>query len=305
MINSNEPSHKQSSMIWMPLTVEHAVEQKNQLGSDARYMSGTTLLQMQWESGQRIPKHLISLEQISSLKEVKLLNNGDILAIGALTTLAKCRQHPMLKDSHSIICEAVKQIAAPAVRNRGTVGGNIMGGIGDLIPLFLTLEAELLFLHTFGEEKVEMWNWIKQDKDKQSGLLKEILIRNESPSTNKAVFFRKIGRRETFTAAIVTVSGSISWTESGLIEHVKLAIGGGENKPVVLEQAEQLIRGKSIDAIDWRAVYVAIGEEFVPVSDAFITADYRKKVAANLIIAELQSRLSSYNAREGRLDEIQ
>ena len=112
MINHNETSNLQSSTIWMPTSVESAVEQMSQLRNEARYTTGGTLLQIQWENGHRIPNHLISLERIPSLKEVELNEKEHFLAIGASTALARCRNHPIIKMAHPIIGEAVQSIAA-------------------------------------------------------------------------------------------------------------------------------------------------------------------------------------------------
>lgn len=290
MINRNETSNLQSSTIWMPTSVESAVEQMSQLRNEARYITGGTLLQIQWENGHRIPNHLISLELIPSLKEVELNEKEHFLAIGASTALARCRNHPIIKMAHPIIGEAVQSIAAPGVRSRGTIGGNIMGRVGDLIPLLLAMEAKLLIIHEFGEEKMDMWQWLKQGENYEHALLKQVVLAMDFVDND--IFFKKIGRRESFTAAIVTIAGKIVKTELGLVADIRLAAGGGDNEPILLEQTEALLKGKRTEEIDWRAVYASICNEFMPVSDAFVTADYRKKVAANLIIAELKSRLS-------------
>lgn len=291
MINRNETTNWQSPTVWMPTSVENAIEQMSQLGSEAWYISGGTLLQIQWENGHRIPNHLISLEMIPSLKEVKLIEKDHFLAIGALTALAQCRKHPIIKAVHPIIGEAVISIAAPAVRTRGTIGGNIMGGVGDLIPLLLAMKAELLIIHAFGEEKMDMWQWLKQGERYERALLMQVLL--PVPSADQKIFFKKIGRRESFIAAIVTVAGIIAITELGSIGDVRLAVGGGDNQPVLLERTEELLRGKRPDEIEWKAIFESICNEFIPISDVFVTSDYRKKVAANLLIAELKSMLSS------------
>ena len=293
MIHRNEASNWQSPTIWMPTSLESAVEQMSQLGSEARYISGGTLLQIQWENGHRIPNHLISLELIPSLKEVKLIENDRFLAIGALTALAQCRKQQIIKAMHPIIGEAVRSVAAPAVRSLGTIGGNIMGGTGDLIPLLLAMKTELLIILAFGEERIDMWQWLKQGERYERALLMQVLLPVPVASTDQHLFFKKIGRRESFIAAIVTVSGMIEKTELGSIGDIRLAVGGGDNKPVLLDRTGELLRGKRMEDIDWKAVYTAICNEFIPISDAFVTSDYRKKVAANLLIAELKSRLSS------------
>ncbi len=305
MIKHNNQSNMQFPAVWLPRSVEDAVGQMNRFGPEARFISGGTLLQIQWENGHRLPKHLISLELIPSLKEVQLIEEENLLIIGALTPLVQCHKHPVISKLLPLMAEAVRFIAAPAVRTRGTIGGNIMGGIGDIIPLLVAMKAKLVLITSNGEKKIDIWEWIKEGESYKHALLSQIEIPVMNESSDKKAFFKKIGRRESFTAAIVTVSGMLKITDLGTVRAVRLAAGGGENKPVLLEKTEELLKGKKTEEIDWKAVYHAICDEFIPVTDPFVTAEYRKKVAANLIIAELKSRLSSYEVMGGgKRDEV-
>lgn len=291
MVNQIDPLISSSPIIWFPTTIEEAIERKKEFGSEAEFISGSTLLQLQWMNGRKVPKNIISLEQISTLKEIQIDEEKRILSIGAASLLSSYKTEPILKD-FPVICEALKSIAAPAVRNRGTIGGNIMGGVGDLIPLFLALKAKLLFYDEQETKLVDFWDWLQHSQEKNEALLSAIHLPSDLDCANSYTFYEKIGRRETFTAAILTVSGSISWDEDGVIEAAKLALGGGDNQPLLLENTEHYLIGKKGDALDWRAVYTSILSEISPAEDAFVSANYRKKVAANLIIAALKSNLT-------------
>lgn len=290
--------------IWMPTTVENAVELKNQFGLDAEYVSGATLLQLQWINGRKSPKHMISLEQISSMNRIESLDldGFNVVAIGACVTLGSYQTNSRLKEL-PILCDALKTIAAPAVRNRGTIGGNIMGGIGDLIPLLLSLDA--IFEFYLGEEyrKIGIHDYLEQ-KDKFDSLLTTIYIPIQKDSSVQSTFYKKIGRRETFTAAILTVSGKINWSSEGHIKDVRLAIGGGDNKPMRLKKTEQVIQTANLNNLNWNQVYQVIMSEIVPSEDVFVSGQYRKKAAANLLIAELQSSLASKGYREEHVYEV-
>ena len=137
----------------------------------------------------------------------------------------------------------------------------------------------------------------------QDDLLVKITIPAYS-SSNSHTFYKKIGRRETFTAAIVTVSGQLKWSESKSITEVCLAIGGGSNKPLRLVKAEQYISGKTLEQIEWTVVYQNILDEYCPATDAFVTSNYKKKVAANLIISELRRLLNTPVEREEPVYEM-
>lgn len=284
-LNSLEP------IVWMPTSVEEAMELKSQLGTDSEFVSGATLLQLQWMNGRKMAQHFISIEQIASLKEVTL--QQDVLSIGALTTLGSYQKDPILKTI-SIFCDALKSVAAPALRNRGTIGGNIMGGVGDLIPFFLALEAKLTLHESDYSKSVDFWEWLQQKQNNGTELLSMINIPFDANDENCGMFYRKIGRRETFTAAILTVSGKIKWDDKGVVTLANLAVGGGDNKPSRLVKTEQLLIGKRSEDINWKSIFTSISNEFNATEDGFVSSDYRKKVAANLIIAELQNKLGGH-----------
>lgn len=290
----NQSHPLQVPKIWMPTSLEAATSIKKQFGHHSTYVAGATLLQLRWQSAQTMPQHHINLEKISALQQYNFEENS--LIIGALTKLSALRFDPALKNRYPAISEAIKSIAAPAVRNRGTVGGNVMGGEGDLIPLLLAMKAEMTFLQEDRFKTISMADWV-ENRHAQDDLLVKIAIPAPSP-VNSYTFYKKIGRRETFTAAIVTVSGQISWSESQAVTEVCLTIGGGSNKPGRLVKAEQYITGKKIEQIDWTVVYREILDDYCPATDAFVTSNYKRKVAANLIISELQHLLNTQVERE-------
>ena len=302
MSNQVDTLNVKSPVIWTPETIEKAVELKEQLGLNAEFISGGTLLQLQWASGRKLPEYLISLEGILEMKSIKFDQKNAELSIGAITPLGAYQTNKILKE-FPVFCEALKSIAAPGIRNRGTIGGNLMGGIGDLIPFFLSLNANLVFCNAGNFEQINIWDWVKQSAAKER-LLSKILIPLDKDTMETYTFYRKIGRRETFTAAILTVSGKIKWNPSNNIAEAKLAIGGGDNKPVRLEKTEQYLLGKKGAELDWKNIYSIITDEFIALDDAFVTGSYRKKVAANLIVAELQSQFIQSGYREEQVYEI-
>jgi len=302
MSNQVDTLNVKSPVIWAPETIEKAVELKEQLGLNAEFISGGTLLQLQWAGGRKLPEHLISLEGILEMKSIKFDQKNAELSIGAITPLGAYQTNKILKE-FPVFCEALKSIAAPGIRNRGTIGGNLMGGIGDLIPFFLSLNANLVFCNAGNFEQINIWDWVKQSAAKER-LLSKILIPLDKDTMETYTFYRKIGRRETFTAAILTVSGKIKWNPSNNIAEAKLAIGGGDNKPVRLEKTEQYLLGKKGAELDWKNIYSIITDEFIALDDAFVTGSYRKKVAANLIVAELQSQFIQSGYREEQVYEI-
>ena len=73
-------------------------------------------------SGVRV---LISLGALQDLKGVEYGRDHDRLLIGSMTTLAEMAASPVLQDLLPGLVQAVRMVAAPPIRNRATLGGNL------------------------------------------------------------------------------------------------------------------------------------------------------------------------------------
>lgn len=68
---------------------------------------------------------LISLGALRDLKGIDYDREQDRLIIGAMTTLAHMAASPVLQDLLPGLVQAVRMVAAPPIRNRATLGGNL------------------------------------------------------------------------------------------------------------------------------------------------------------------------------------
>ncbi|MDQ0200503.1 hypothetical protein J2S10_003692 [Neobacillus ginsengisoli] len=110
-----------SPTVWMPEKLAEAWRLKEKFGTDACYIAGGTLLQTQWEKGLDCPDHLISLERIKEMQGCSIETDGShpVIRLGVLTTIDKCRYPSVLLEGYPLLMEAARNIAAPAIRNKG------------------------------------------------------------------------------------------------------------------------------------------------------------------------------------------
>lgn len=280
---------KLSPAVWLPKSLEEAGVMKQKLGSRACFIAAGTLLQAEWEKGSVRPSHLISLEGIAEMKGVssEAVSGRSVVRIGALTTLGSLFSSSLVLQHSPLVTEAVRGIAAPAVRNRATIGGNVASGIGDAIPALLAADALISTFDGNARLTKPLWQWGQENYNGQI-TSSDIVTHIELPELGLAdYFYRKIGRREAFIPSIVTVAGCSMRQEDGTITHIRLAVGGGETPPQRLQFSEGLLQGGAIHDAVLESVYRNVLEEFQPVSDVFASTDYRKQIAANVIASEL------------------
>jgi xanthine dehydrogenase C subunit len=296
--------------VWQPVTVEEAWQHKQSFGENGKFVSGGTLLRTQWESGLfTAPPHLISLNFIHELNGIEWTEEK--LSIGAMTTIGDIRRHPALQHEFPAFVEAARTIAAPAVRNMATLGGNVVSAVGDFIPALAALGAELCWFDgkVRKVETLEHWLHVQQAgglHKEERILLQIILPRDIQDSMNleterlfrRITFYHKVGRREAFTPSVATVGVHGKLYEDGTLEDFQVAVGGGATIPMRLASVEYFLNGGKYSAHLLSQIYQAVLDDFETYSDAFATAEYRKHTAANLISAGLWSELDPSNRSE-------
>ncbi|WP_439024491.1 xanthine dehydrogenase subunit C [Bacillus halotolerans] len=271
-MNGQVTQARMNIQLWRPAALDEAFSLLEQLAPDVCTASGSTLLQLQWDKGILPKTHLISLEGIDEMKGITA--DGAHVSIGALTTLNECRKNSLIKRDLACLCDAVSAVAAPGIRSRATIGGNIASKIGDLIPLLLVLDAELI---VYQKELVRLplAEWISSEAYSHGIVTRVIIPRPEGDR----VFFRKLGRRQAFTGAVAVAAGRLLKDSD-----IRLAAGHADIRPKRLIESE----AKWMEP-EWEAheLYETLIKELPFSADAFVSAAYRKKAAANVIMSEL------------------
>ncbi|MGJ9383434.1 FAD binding domain-containing protein [Salipaludibacillus sp. CF4.18] len=278
--------------VWRPENLYDAWALSQRLSDQSSYISGGTLLRTQWEAGTKaMSPHLISLDNIPDMREIAetSLNGQRQISIGAFTTLAQVIKSAVLKMEAPLLVQACQNIAAPSIRNRGTLGGNVLSKVGDAIPALLVLQAKL---HWFNGDKIvseTVEESLMMNFDSQERILVSISvpISKDTEQSKKFSFYSKTGRRESFIPSLVSVAGAGLKLDKGQFDQVILAAGGGSMPPVRLPETEAILQDRMYSRDLLKKAYTQILKEYQAFDDPFATAVYKKKVAANVIISEL------------------
>ncbi len=151
-------------VVWEPSDADEAVALKKEYGADAVWVAGGTLLRTQWEGGVApLPAHMIRLDAIEGIHSI--IEEEAHIRVGALATLKQCGQHSSLQQYANALYMACRHIAAPAVRNLATIGGNIASAVGDALPALLVHDASLLWVdgeHPAVRHEQDVVDWMEQ-----------------------------------------------------------------------------------------------------------------------------------------------
>jgi xanthine dehydrogenase FAD-binding subunit len=231
----------------------------------------------------KIPKPIVFIDHLSELKRVYQMDKD--LHIGACCTYSELLENPLIPIP---LKKAIKTIAAPAIRNRGTLGGNICNAspAGDTLPLLYIYNAKLLLRSVNGDRVVAISDFIqgvRRIQREPGEILTEIIL----PSVLEEgahVVFEKVGNRNADAIAKVGFAGYIR-LNGPRIDEVRLCFGAVGPTMVRSIDIEKKLLGKMIplsDA-DISQVVADFGKIIKPIDDHRSTALYRKTVALNLL----------------------
>jgi carbon-monoxide dehydrogenase medium subunit len=134
-------------------SVDHAIELLGS-GPDAKVLAGGHSLLPLMRLRLARPELLVDIGRLSDLSYVR--EDGDAIAIGALTRYHDLEQDELLRSACPILGEVVATIGDPQVRHRGTLGGSVAhcDPASDGPTILLALDAELVVRGPGGERRL-------------------------------------------------------------------------------------------------------------------------------------------------------
>lgn len=248
------------------------------------YSGGTDLMVRNKNTASLLPKFnkdLLYIGNLERLKEVK--KSPSAVEIGTACTLSSLLRE---KEVPEILKEAIRQIASPAIRNMGTIGGNICNAspAGDTLPILYALDAKLKLTSESSSREVNIEDFIlgprKIDLNKDE-LLESIII--PKLEFNKT-YYEKVGARKASAISKLSFVGLAKIEDKKIID-IRIALGSVSATVVRIKDAEKLILGHDLNEIEGKLdeIIKVYSEKVTPINDQRSTAAYRKKVALRLI----------------------
>ena len=101
------------------------------------------------------PPAVVDIGRVPELRGIT--QSGDVIRIGALTTHAELAASTELRGAAEALSEAAAVVGDPAVRNRGTIGGNVAHAdpASDLPTVLVALGARMIAAGEQGERTID------------------------------------------------------------------------------------------------------------------------------------------------------
>ncbi len=259
----------------MPVTVKTfatAAEAASALSSDraARYLGGGTLVMRALNEGD------VSISTVVRATD-RALSRIDVssgrVAIGAGVTFARILAERELAFLHG----PSRSIGGPAVRNMGTVGGNLFAQnpFGDFTVALLALDATVSVQGGLGARDIPIEEFL-QSRDRQSGAL-VLAVSCQRPSSADAFRYRKVARIRPKGGSVITLAAQLP-ASGGRIVGARIALGSMGPMPIRARAAERALEGRALDPSSIAAAAAVAGEGTAPADTAIASAWYRREV---------------------------
>ena len=229
---------------------------------------------------------------LSGLAELQGIHDtGTEISIGAATPLARLISHPLALRHAALLVRAVGTIGGPAVRNMATLGGNISTAspAGDSLPALQLLGAQLELASHNGTRRLSVGDFVAgpgRTRLHDGEVITRILLPQGDDLPHQT--FQKVGLRSSLAVAVVSFAGMLRLSPDGCVQEARFAWGSVAPTVVRLPKLEEKLVGAPLDRDSIRSAAALVREGVSPMDDIRATADYRRSVAANLLVRFLE-----------------
>ena len=234
-------------------------------------MAGCTDLYVALNFGTLADERFLDLWRLDALRTIAV--RDELLTIGALATHSDIIRSPLVRQRLPMLVAAAREIGGVQIQNRGTIGGNVANAspAGDTQPVLAAADAVVVLRSVSGTRRVPFMSFYtgyRQTVRRPD----ELIVAFEVPPVRGRQCFRKVGTRAAQAISKVVVAGVVG-------EAPRVALGSVAPTVVRALRTEQTLAGGGSIEDAQRTLM----QEIAPIDDIRSTAEYRRRVAANLL----------------------
>jgi CO/xanthine dehydrogenase FAD-binding subunit len=284
-----------------PKEMEEACKLLWEMKSSGKIIAGGTDILVHMKRGQLTPKFLVSVARIRGLAEIEQ-RNGTI-SIGSQVIVTRLMESDLIRKRYSLLSQAASVLGSPLIRNRATVGGNLVSArpAADLPPPLLAMGAKVTLRNREGEREVLLDDFFLgpgQTVLKSHEILTKIAVREAPPFTGGS--YEKLMQRKSLEIAIVAVASKITLDKpDGVIREAKVILSAVALRAMHALSAEEILVGERPTVRLLEKAAMLAGADCTPITDIRGGADYRRAMVEVLTKRTLERALKSAQ-RESR-----
>jgi CO/xanthine dehydrogenase FAD-binding subunit len=269
-------------IVHTPSSLAEALALKAARPGSRALLGGTDLL-AQWQAGAARPDEVIALEPLHELKRLEV--SADRAVIGAGVTHHVLAHDAAVRAGWPALAEAALTIGAPAIRNMGTVGGNLANAspAADLPPALLAYDAEVEIASPHATRRVAIaWFFTAYRRIDLGPDELLVAVSVPRPPSGSHSSYQKVGTRAAQSIARVGLAGCLA-LQDDTVAHVRLAAASVAAVPTRLPPVEAFLLGRPLTAATMAEARALAASSMTPIDDVRATADYRRHALGALV----------------------
>lgn len=251
---------------------------------DGRILAGGTDLLVKLRHTRKKPPALFALERVGELGEVTISDTE--ITIGAAVTLQRLLECDTVKTEFSALFRAVETLASPPVRHGATLAGNVCTAspAGDSVPPLVVFGATIEISSPSGCRRISLADFIRgpgMTVLQPSEVVTAVRIRR--PSSPRQSVFHKVGKRRAMAIAVASMAALLEEDEPGG-RRIRLAWGSVGPTVITSPTIERLLEERGFDNSALCEAGQLLADIVRPIDDVRASAEYRRRLAANLLL---------------------
>ena len=249
---------------------------------EARCLAGGATLVAMLNADLVEPSTLVGLRRIDELSGITV--TGEHVRIGAMTTHAQIAGDNRLAGNAAVVRDAARQIAHPAIRNMGTIGGAVCHADpnadfpGALVAANAVLEAAGLS----GRRQIpaaEFFLDYLETSLEEGEILSAVMVPLEPANARgrHLKFSRTHGDYATVSVSLVLV------LDGDACRYARAAVGSAGPAPVHLDGVDAILAGSDLSEETVKQAGRELAEAADPIDDVRGSAEYRRMIIPGLL----------------------
>lgn len=273
-----------------PASVEELVGGLAAATAEVAVLAGGTDLHVKMRIGKMQPRVLFDISELEPLRRIRVQDGR--LHIGAAVRMTEIAASEEVRRALPAMVSAVNEMSSRQIRNRATVGGNIVTAspAADAVPPLLAADAVVVLVGPEGDREVALADFIVgpgKTAKRPSEVVAEVAVPVGAMSRRSQ--FVKIGRRKAQAISVVNLAGCVEMEADGRVRDLRIALGAVAPTAMRAHRAEAALRGRKPSAGNLREAAAIAAQECRPISDIRATADGRRRLVEAWTLRMLQT----------------
>ncbi|GAB3433669.1 xanthine dehydrogenase family protein subunit M [Phycicoccus ginsengisoli] len=279
-----------------PRTVAEATGVLAEVGHDGKVLAGGQSLVPMLNMRLATPAHLVDVNGVAGLDEVQVA--ADHVRVGALVRHAELERHDEAYAALPLLRQALRQVAHPAIRNRGTTVGSIAhaDAAGEMPSVLALCDGVVEAVSDAGAREIA-WHDFFLGPLETSLAAEELVVAvrfGRLPAGTGTSFVERARRHGDYALAGVGAAVTVA---DGVVSRARLTFVSVTDVPAVLDVTEPFA-GAEPGVVDWGGAADLVAAGVSPEADIHATAEYRRMLAVELSRIALSEAASRSGAAQ-------